>query len=239
MHRKLFLLTLLLTLPLLCSADYPQGRNEYVNDFANVLGPVTRNELRKKLKDVEYYSGVEITVLTINSYGSFGTGDLTWEAFATGLFNHWGVGNRAQNNGVLFLISTDDRKIRLELGAGYPAHYNSIMKSIIDENIAPLLKENLYDEGIKVGVEKIINATTKPVTFFDWYKWYILGGIGTFISLIIAFIIDKEENPKLFWVLLGLAGFLILSVIKGVASGKRSDGFGGGSSSGGGASGDF
>jgi len=239
MSRKIFLTVFLIFLSFSCFASYPEARNEYVNDYADVIAFDVIEELREELEDIEYYSGVEITVLTIESFESYETGAKSWEAFSTGLFNYWGVGNRAKNNGVLFLISTDDRKIRIELGAGYPEHYDAIMKSIIDNDIAPLLKEEYFTDGVAIGVEKIVEATTVTVTFFEWYKWYILGGIGAFISLMIALAIDKKKNPALFWVLLGLAGFLILSVFKGLASGNRSDGFGGGSSDGGGASGDF
>ena len=112
------------------------------------------------------------------------------------------------------------------------------MKLIIDNDIAPLLKDDYYTDGVIIGVEKIIDATTITVSFFEWYKWYILGAIGAFISLIIALVIDKKKNPGLFWVLLGMAGFLILAVFKGVDDGESSDGHGGGFSDGGGASGD-
>lgn len=239
MNRNLLLFVYLIFLPFACFASYPEANNEYVNDYADVIEFEVIEKLQEELEDVEYYSGVEITVLTIESYRSYKTGDHSWESFATGLFNDWGIGNPAQNNGVLFLVSTGDRKIRIELGAGYPDHYDEIMKSIIDNDIAPLLKDEYFTDGIELGVEKIVDATTVEVSFFDWYKWYILGGIGALISLIIALVIDKKKNPALFWVLLGLAGFLIISVLKGLASGNRSDGFGGGSSDGGGASGDF
>ena len=239
MNPKLFLFFYLALLPFACLGGYPEARNEYVNDYADVIDYEVVSELREQLKDVEYYSGVEITVLTIDSYSSYNTGDSTWESFSTGLFNYWGIGNRAKNNGVLFLVSTGDRKIRIELGAGYPEHYDAIAKTIIDNDIAPLLKEEYYTDGVIAGVTKIIDATTVKVSFFEWYKWYILGGIGAFISLIIALVIDKKKNPGLFWIFLGLAGFLILAVLKGVGSGNRSDGFGGGSSGGGGASGSF
>lgn len=113
MLKKAIFVISLLIVSQLSVADYPKAANEYVNDYANVLDLDTIAELRQQLKDVEYYSGVEITVLTIESYREFATNDPTWEAFATGLFNYWGVGNLALNDGVLFMISTGDRKIRL------------------------------------------------------------------------------------------------------------------------------
>jgi len=43
----------------------------------------------------------------------------------------------------------------------------------------------------------------------------------------------------LFWIMPGMAGFLIPGILRGLASGESSDGHGGGSSGGGGASGSF
>ena len=40
------------------------------------------------------------------------------EAFATALFNTYGIGNMPKNNGVLLLVAVRDRKARIELGSG-------------------------------------------------------------------------------------------------------------------------
>lgn len=111
------------------------------------------------------------------------------------------------------------------------------MKEIIDNDIAPLFRKHDYNGSVVAGVNKIVDVTTVPVSFFTWYKWYILAGIAACISLIIALVIDKKKGAPLFWVLLGMAGFLILGMFKGISDGESSDGFGGGSSDGGGASG--
>ena len=239
MHILKIILLILALIPTIALAEYPSAKNEYMNDFAQIIDDDIEQAISKKLYDVEYYSGVEISVATIENYGKYGTGDSTWEAFSTGLFNHWGVGNLPENNGVLFLISEGDRKIRIELGAGYPSHYDTVMKSIIDTHITPLLKSGMYTEGVIKGVGEIINATTVPVSFFEWYKWYILAGIVAFVSLVAAFAVDREKDPGLFLFLLASAGLLIIAILKLLASGNRSSGFGSGSSRGGGASGSF
>jgi len=76
---------------------------------------------------------------------------------------------------------------------------------------------------------------TIEVSFFEWYKWYIFGGIGLLISLLLALHVEKRADSPIILVLLAMAGLKLLSLIKG----ERSDDHGGGSSSGGGASGDF
>ncbi|WP_415753809.1 TPM domain-containing protein [Pseudomonas leptonychotis] len=237
-----FLIPIILTLaltPIYSFAEYPNAKDEYINDFAQIIDDSSEIIIRKKLYDAEYYSGVEISIATIESYSKYNTPSSSWEQFATGLFNYWGVGNLPKNNGVLLLISKNDRKIRIELGAGYPSHYDAIMKSVIENDIAPRLKSGDFTTGVILGVDEIIKATTRQITFLEWYKTYVLGGFGAFISLLIALFIDKKENPSLFWLFLGLAGILMLATLRGLKSGNRSEGFGGGSSNGGGASGNF
>lgn len=73
-------------------------------------------------------TGIEAVVVTINSIGDYQTGDATIEAFATNLFNTWGIGHKKENNGVLILVAVKDRKARIELGKGYGREYDSAMK---------------------------------------------------------------------------------------------------------------
>ncbi|MEH6670687.1 TPM domain-containing protein [Halopseudomonas sp.] len=218
-------------------ASLPEARDEYINDFANLIQDGYEPELRNKLKDTEYYSGVEITVVTIESFSTYKPEFTSWESFATALFNKWGVGNLPENDGVMLLIAREGRKVRIEIGSGYASRYDSIMKGIIDETIYPQLERDHYNTGIIQGVDEIISSVTRPVSFFEWYKWHILAGIGALISTLIALSLDKKKDSGWFWILLALAGFLVLGIFSHLKGGKASDGFGGGGSDGGGASG--
>ena len=220
-------------------ANYPENTGEYINDFDNVLPADVEAELSSRLHDIEYYSGVEIVVVTISDKERYGGSSATWESFATGLFNAWGIGNLPENNGVMLLISSGDRKIRIELGAGYPARYDSIMKNIIEEVISPNLKEGDYETAVVLGVEEIIDTVTVPVSSLYWYRWHILAGVGALLSTLIALYAQKHQKKGFFWVFLSLAGFIVLGLLGDLKNGRRGDGFGGGSSGGGGASGDF
>ncbi|MGY5451057.1 TPM domain-containing protein [Agarivorans sp. MS3-6] len=228
---------LLVLISNICFAALPKPRAEYVNDFAGLIRSSDEVELTEKLKSVEYYTGIEITVVTINDFELYRDQFSTWESFATSLFNKWGVGNLPENDGVMLLVSERGRKIRIELGAGYPSRFNHIMKVIIDETIYPSFKIDAYSQGIVSGTDAIVAAVTEPVSFFEWYKWYILGGVGALLSTLIALSVDRKKNAGLFWVLLGFAGFIILGIWGLLKDGNASDGFGGGSSDGGGASG--
>ncbi len=82
-------------------------------------------------------TGVSVTVLTIDSFRAYTADDISFERFATRLFNHWGIGNADRNDGILLLVAKKDRKVRIELGKGYPSSYDARAKEIIDTVIVP------------------------------------------------------------------------------------------------------
>src|SRR3990167_6177853 len=90
--------------------SYPTPSDDYVNDYAYVLNAPDAEQIRKMLKDLEYQTGIEAVVVTIPSVNSYQTADDSLESFATNLFNTWGVGHKRANNGVLILVSIEDRK---------------------------------------------------------------------------------------------------------------------------------
>ena len=57
-----------------------------------------------------------MTIITLESQAPYAP-DETLEEFATNLFNNWGIGDAARNDGILVLVLPDDRAMRIELGA--------------------------------------------------------------------------------------------------------------------------
>lgn len=63
------------------------------------------------------------------------------KAFTTQLFNYWGIGKADQDNGVLFLVSTGDRRVEIETGYGIESILpDAQVGNIIDTKITPQLK---------------------------------------------------------------------------------------------------
>ena len=139
--------------------DYPTYRELYVNDFADLLSPAEEDGLRAMLMPLRDTKGIEFTVVTIRRMADHGhLGPI--EPFATGLFNTWGVGDAARNNGVMLLVAQDDRVLRIELGSGYGSSMDAAMKQIIDEGIVPRFRREQYAEGIERGVRLVIRELT-------------------------------------------------------------------------------
>jgi uncharacterized protein len=217
----------------------PSPKDDYVNDFASVLNQGDAESIRKLFSNLEKQTGVEVVVVTINSIRDYNTTTNTIETFATQLFNQWGVGHKKANNGVMFLIAIKDRQCRIELGKGYGRQYDQIMKQVIDESIIPYFKNNEYSRGIFEGSRAIVEKIIVPVSWFEYYKWHIILAVFIVICVFAGISCIGSGKSGWGWVFFAAVGVLLFFLINLIFSGKRSSGFGGGSSFGGGASGSW
>lgn len=139
---------------------YPEPLETHINDFANVLLPDTEDRLRGLLADLKAEKDIEVVVVTIGWMENYSTGDQTVEAFATHLFNTWGIGSGQFSSGVLLLVAVDDRKVRIEVGSMYETILDEPMQGIIDEFILPAFREGDYAGGVVQGVRGIYYQMT-------------------------------------------------------------------------------
>lgn len=147
---------LLFTATSATAQDYPDYTELYVNDFAYLLSIEEEEVIRDKLKELRSETNIEFTVVIIDRMSNYGhEGEI--EPFATGLFNYWGVGDAARNDGVMLLVSRLDRVLRIEVGSGYGDTKNDAMAAIIDDKIVPLFRDDEYEKGINRGVDAIIH----------------------------------------------------------------------------------
>ncbi|MCU9838283.1 TPM domain-containing protein [Ruegeria sp. WL0004] len=140
-------------------ATYPGYADVYVNDYADLLDEDAESRIRQVLIDLYDYAGIEMTVLIIDNMGQYGhQGEI--EPFATGLFNAWGIGNASRNDGVLVLVARYDRRMRIEIGAGYDMSWNARMQRVIDTGFLPYFRRDEYQKGIEAGVDETVRELT-------------------------------------------------------------------------------
>jgi uncharacterized protein len=152
--RRLAALLIALLLPALASAqDYPPYDNIWVNDRAEVLGAPAEERITNQLRKLAIETGVQATVLTLPT--RWGYRGETLEAFATGLFNHWGIGDAERNDGILVLVLTTDREMRIELGSGYPRGFDAVAQEIIDDVFVPAFGRDDFEAGIEAGTDVV------------------------------------------------------------------------------------
>ena len=140
--------------------DYPRHENIYVNDYAGVLDAGARTRLTRAITGLRDDTGVELTILTLTDRAGYAHPD-DFEAFATGLFNDWGIGDASRNDGILILVVTGERKMRIELGAGYPSGYDNEAARIIRTSFLPAFKAGDYQRGIEEGTALVIDQIAR------------------------------------------------------------------------------
>lgn len=169
MKRLLFISLLLLCIIPLWSQSYtleniPNPKHEdvhtYVSNPDNILSSHTAHQLNTLLDSLEQQTSTEVAVVALNSIGNENI-----KTFATGLFEHWGVGKSEKDNGFLVLFVMDQRKITFETGYGLEGVLpDALCKRIQMEYMVPEFKNGDYDKGILNGVEQIVAAVkNEPV----------------------------------------------------------------------------
>jgi uncharacterized protein len=127
----------------------------WVTDMADILSDEAETELNQIISNLEQTNGVEIAVVTVPETAPTESP----KAFATQLFNYWGIGKVDADNGVLFLISRDDRRTEIETGYGIEGILpDAKVGNIIDTQIIPQYKKGNYDRGTLDGTNALIMA---------------------------------------------------------------------------------
>jgi uncharacterized protein len=135
-----------------------------VSDQANIVPAPARAAIETKLKALEDKSGIQLVVATLKSLEG---ADI--ETYANGLFRHWKLGEAKNNNGVLFLIAPNERKMRIEVGYGLEGTLtDAISKIIIATTAAPRFKAGDFGGGVERGADAIIEVLSGDAS--EWSK---------------------------------------------------------------------
>lgn len=138
----------------------PANPTGYVNDYGEMLSQSSREALSSRLALFTASTTHQIAVVTVPALGS----DDTIETLGIKIADTWHVGNSKNDNGVIFVISRDDREARIEVGYGLEGVLtDSISARILEESVFPKFKAGDYDGGIQDGVSRIMGVISGEV----------------------------------------------------------------------------
>jgi uncharacterized protein len=147
---------LVLVIAVLASAalKVPPPPNRRINDYAGALSAADAMRLEQKLIARERTSSNQVVVAIFRSL----EGE-SLEDFSIRLAQAWRIGQKGLDNGVIFLVFLDDRKMRIEVGYGLePTLTDAIASSIIRNVVAPRFREGHIADGIAAGLDAIDQA---------------------------------------------------------------------------------
>lgn len=213
----------------------PPNPPKLVNDYANILTADQNQALERKLFQFDDTTTNQVTVVIVPRLDGKDIADVAIE-----LGRKWGVGNKKSNNGVILLVSVEDRKLNISPGYGLEKVLPDLVcQQIIDNIIVPDFKGNDYYAGINHGTDAIIEATKgefkAPENYNRKGKSSGLGRIFFFVIIILVFLAISGGSRGGGGSLMSNGGaFLLGSLLGGGGRGGGGFGGGGGSSGGGG-----
>lgn len=185
-----------------------------VNDFANLFSENFRSRLELQLSDLKAKTTVEFAVVTVNSLE--GT---TVEDYAVNLFESWGIGQEDKDNGLLLLISKDDKKIRFETGYGLEGQLpDGRLGEIIRTQITPEFKNGNYEAGTLAAVNAVSfyladPGSTPPTSPSNAPNLSVI-----LIIIIVIYLLSYMSRSKEFFTG-GVVGLILGFIVKGIAFG--------------------
>lgn len=187
----------------------------FVNDYEGIIE--NADELEKKLSDFEKETGIEIAVLTTSNFE-----DTYLEDYAVKVFEKWGIGKADEDNGLLFLVSKEQREMRIEVGYGLePIITDGVAGRIRDQAVLPNFREDDYTKGINDGVDMIIKilggdeVDGVTTNFEQEDEMEALGCLGI---MFLAFLL-LIPNPFVAGIIGAIFGFFLGSVFFGITGG--------------------
>jgi uncharacterized membrane protein YgcG len=143
-----------LLVPLVAQAiTLPPTPTQYFNDFASAVRPETAEHLNQRLVDFERQTSNQIVVAIFHKLPEGVSWICTLRTSSV-------LGKSVSNNGVIFFVFVQDRKMRIQTDRGLEdALSNIASKRMITDEVAPRFQVGDFDGGLTAGVNAITNAT--------------------------------------------------------------------------------
>ena len=132
---------------------WPQMSSSVV-DEAQILSSQEKYEIEQWIYKYRESGKAQLQVVIVKDLQG-----LPIEEYSIHLVERWKVGNEKRDDGVLFLVSTADHKMRIEVGQGLEGALTDLKsKRILADRVKPLFKSGQYAAGIAAGVSEIIQT---------------------------------------------------------------------------------
>ena len=153
--KYVFALLIALIMPLVAHAvNFPNLTSQIV-DEANVLSSLQKTQIMQNLSGLTS----QVVVALVRSMNG-----MEIEEYANRLFNHWGIGDKDKNDGILILIAPNERQARIEVGYGLEhVLTDAITSQIMRTDIIPHAKEGDYAAAAMAASQSVVGILTGQV----------------------------------------------------------------------------
>ena len=125
--------------------EIPERSLRYVVDLAGIVDDATENRMNGYLQELENKTTAQLVILTIKSLEGESIEDFSTKIAQ----DKWKLGQKGKDNGVLLLISLEDRKYRIEVGYGLEDVLpDNFVGSLGRDILVPFFRKGDYSNGI-------------------------------------------------------------------------------------------
>lgn len=128
-------------------------KNNYISNPDGIISPEDVRAINRDLSELRERTGTEVAVVAIG-----GVADNDPRHFATELFQHWGIGQKGKDKGLLILLVTEppNRAVVFEVGYGLEGVLPDIVSFRLQQrHMIPDLKTGNYSEAMRKGVAAV------------------------------------------------------------------------------------
>lgn len=171
----------------------------FVTDTVGLLDDATKQELTALIQGLRRKTTAQMAVVVIPT-----TGGEDIRSYSVRLFRAWGIGEKKKDNGLLFLVAVNDRKMRITTGYGIEKILpNARVEEICDTIILPRFKIGDLPSGIVVGTQTVVKEIDERYGFHirwpqmnDDTRLFIryVGPLFIFAILIIYFTLIRPSS---------------------------------------------
>lgn len=183
----------------------------YVSDQAQVFSHSARSQTDAMIDSIWRTTSVEMAVVTVDALPE----DTDIDTFATDLFEKWGIGKSENDNGLLIILSRDDRRVALRSGYGLEGVLPDVVLGRIRRNVmTPLLAQDKFDQGLMAGVQAVGQILTDPavsdeimagtsasdegdLTLDDLFTFYLWFAVAIALCMSVAIVSVALSSRKL------------------------------------------
>ena len=134
----------------------------FVSDYADILLGGDKYAIEELGTEAKQKSGAEVALLTVKTIEPYAS----IEEYANAVFNKWGIGEKGKDNGVLIVLSTNERLLRIEVGYGLEgAITDGNAGFIMDKFMIPYFKHNDFATGLVEGYKAVMVLVAKEYNF--------------------------------------------------------------------------
>ncbi|MDH5263253.1 MAG: TPM domain-containing protein, partial [Betaproteobacteria bacterium] len=199
-----------------------------VVDLTGTLARQERDAVEAKLRAFEQSKGSQVVVLLVPSIGPE-----TIEEFATRVTDEWKLGRAGVDDGVLFVIAKQERRMRIQTGRGVQGVLtDAVSKRIVADRVSPRFRAGDFAGGIDDGVDAILKAiegealpaparqtsrgqagSTASIENFFWLAFVVVPVVG----MVLRSLVGRFLGAGLTAGVTGLAAwFIFASLVLGV-----------------------